>query len=138
MTQPLTPMPLTQGAHHIGLTVSKLEATAGFFIDTLGWREVRRDPAYPAIFVSDGVTLLTLWAARDPAAAFDKNHQVGLHHAAFMVTSEAALAAVHERVQAAPGVTVEFAPELLRQGPAKHMMCYEPSGIRIEFIWPGT
>ena len=129
--------PLTQGAHHIGFTVSKLEATAAFFIDALGWREVRRDPAYPSIFVSDGVTMLSLWAAREPAAAFDKNHHVGLHHAAFKVESEAALNAVYEKIKTAPGVVMEFAPELLRQGPAKHMMCYEPSGIRIEFIWPG-
>jgi lactoylglutathione lyase len=32
-------------------------------------------------------------------------------------------------------VRVEFAPELLRGGPAKHCMLYEPSGIRVEFIW---
>jgi len=35
------------------------------------------------------------------------------------------------------GVKTESAPELLGQRPAKYMMCHEPSGIRVEFIWPG-
>ncbi|MHB8473850.1 MAG: VOC family protein [Gammaproteobacteria bacterium] len=34
-------------------------------------------------------------------------------------------------------VQIEFAPERVGDGPAKHMMCYEPSGVRVEFIWPG-
>jgi hypothetical protein len=37
----------------------------------------------------------------------------------------------------ARNIKIEFAPELLRTGPAKHFICYEPSGIRVEFIWPG-
>ena len=35
-------------------------------------------------------------------------------------------------------VKIEFSPEQLGQGPAKHMICYDPSGIRVEFIWPGN
>jgi len=30
-------IPLTKGTHHIGLTVSKLEESAKFFIEILGW-----------------------------------------------------------------------------------------------------
>ncbi|GMQ87049.1 MAG: hypothetical protein BMS9Abin08_0247 [Gammaproteobacteria bacterium] len=52
--------PVTTGVHHISLIVSNLEASAGFFTGTLGWQELRRDPAYPAIFVSDGSVLITL------------------------------------------------------------------------------
>jgi catechol 2,3-dioxygenase-like lactoylglutathione lyase family enzyme len=127
----------TQGVHHFGLTVSRLEASAAFFVDTLGWHEVRRDPDYPAIFVSDGTVMVTLWQATeaDSARPFDPRRQVGLHHVAFRVPSRAALDAIHQRLQTAPGVEMEFAPELLRQGPAWHTMCYEPSGIRVEFIW---
>ena len=33
------------------------------------------------------------------------------------------------------GVSVEFAPELLQGGPARHCIVYDPSGIGIEFIW---
>jgi len=46
------------------------------------------------------------------------------------------LAALHKKLIDA-GVEIEFSPELLRDGPTQHMMCYEPSGNRIEFIVPG-
>ena len=74
--------PITCGTHHIGLTVSSLEASARFFTDTLGWQEVRRDPDYPAVFVSDGHILVTLWQVSPVKAhvPFDKNRHVGLHH----------------------------------------------------------
>lgn len=129
--------PLTTGIHHLGLTVSKLEESAKFFTSLLGWKEVRRNDEYPAIFISDGTTLLTLWATKEqPLVGFDRNRNVGLHHVALRVGSESDLNALHERL-ASNGVEIEFAPELLRQGPAKHMMCYDPSGLRVEFIWPG-
>lgn len=129
---------LTQGAHHIGLTVSHLEDSANFFITLLGWKEIKRDAEYPAIFVSDGSTMVTLWQARsDSPVEFDKNHNVGLHHIAFRVETEDALNQISDIMQGAENVSMEFAPELLRDGPARHMMVYEPSGIRVEFIWPG-
>ncbi len=132
--------PITNGTHHIGLTVSNLEASAAFFTEGLGWKEVRRDHDYPAIFVSDGTVLVTLWRVRNvgQCQAFDKNGNVGLHHVAFLVQSEEILNSLFERLREMTSVEIEFAPEPLRQGPAKHMMCYEPSGIRVEFIWPGT
>jgi len=131
---------ITKGCHHIGLTVADLDASAEFFTKALGWEVVRRDPEYPAIFVSDGTVLVTLWRVRNvgQCRAFDKNDTVGLHHVAFFVGSEQSLNEVYGRVRDLKGVKIEFGPELLRQGPAKHMMCYEPSGIRVEFIWPGT
>jgi hypothetical protein len=36
-----------------------------------------------------------------------------------------------------PGVEIEFEPELVGAGPRVHMMCREPGGLRIEFLWPG-
>ncbi|WP_455220736.1 VOC family protein [Kaarinaea lacus] len=136
MTNNIT-IPVTKGAHHIGFTVSKLEESASFFTSILGWQEVKRNEEYPAIFVSDGSIMVTLWKNKeDPPVAFDKNSNIGLHHVAFMVDSENALNSVHEKLKQ-NGIRIEFSPELLRQGPAKHMMCYEPSGIRVEFIWPG-
>lgn len=130
-------IPITSGIHHLGLTVSKLEESAQFFTSLLGWKEVRRNDEYPAIFVSDGTTMITLWAVKEqPVAGFDKNRNVGLHHVALRVGSERDLHAVYERLLSS-GVDIEFAPEFLRQGPAKHMMCYDPSGVRVEFIWPG-
>jgi catechol 2,3-dioxygenase-like lactoylglutathione lyase family enzyme len=130
--------PVTKGIHHLGLTVSKLEETAGFFKNMLGWSEVKRNEDYPAIFVSDGTIMLTLWAAKaEPVTVFDKNKNVGLHHVAFSVADEAAPSSVYERLKSA-GVPIEFAPELLGPGPARHMICHEPSGIRVEVIWSGN
>ena len=128
---------ITKGVHHIGLTVSNLEESASFFTSMLGWKIVRRNDDYPAIFVSDGNVMVTLWkASEEPFASFDKNRNIGLHHVAFNVENESDLSKIHGKL-VENKVRIEFSPELLRQGPAKHMMCYEPSGIRVEFIWPG-
>ena len=129
---------MTQGAHHIGLTVAKLEESAAFFTSILGWQVVKRNNEYPAIFVSDGTIMLTLWNTKQtPIVEFDKNRNVGLHHLALKVASEKDLHAIHSRL-IENNVKIEFSPEQLGQSPARHMMCYEPSGLRIEFIWPGT
>ena len=130
---------ITQGTHHIGLTVSRLEASAAFFTGLLGWNEVRRDDSYPAIFVSDGTLMVTLWQTQtNTPIDFDKNANIGLHHLALKVVSETQLNEIYQMMENAADVSIEFAPELLREGPAKHMMCFEPSGIRVEFIWPGA
>ncbi|KAA0892776.1 VOC family protein [Pusillimonas sp. ANT_WB101] len=130
--------PITKGANHIGLTVSKIEESAAFFVSILGWKELRRNNEYPAIFVGDGSVVLTLWAVKGlPATPFDRKSNVGLHHLALLVESEASLNEVHERLKKS-GTPIEFAPQQVGLGPAKHMMCFEPSGIRVEFIWPGN
>ena len=126
--------PITQGVHHVGLTVSDLDASFQFFTGLLGWDKAGEKPDYPAVFVSDGAVMLTLWQTKDdPIIPFNKNQNVGLHHLALKVESVESLNALHEKLVAA-GIKIEFAPELLRAGPTQHMMCYEPSGNRIEFI----
>lgn len=130
--------PVTSGIHHIGLTVSKLEESAQFFTSLLGWKEIRRNDEYPAIYVSDGKVMVTLWATKEQAfVEFDRKKNIGLHHVAFQVESERDLNGIHERLLS-HGVEIEFAPEQLGSGAAKHMICYEPSGIRVEFTWPGN
>jgi catechol 2,3-dioxygenase-like lactoylglutathione lyase family enzyme len=128
-------MPLTAGIDHVGLTVRHLEATRDFFVECLGWQTVGEKPDYPAVFVSDGNLLVTLWQVKEESApvAFDRRKNIGLHHLALRAANEAAFGEILERVSAWPGVTVEFPPELLGSGPKRHMMIYEPGGIRIEF-----
>jgi catechol 2,3-dioxygenase-like lactoylglutathione lyase family enzyme len=129
--------PITKGVHHIGLTVSKLEESAAFFTSLPGWQIVRRNEDYPAIYVSDGNVMLSLWSVKEqPLIAFNKNRNIGLHHVALEVASEDDLHNIYKRL-AAHGGSLEFSPEPLGKGPAKHMMCYDPSGIRVEFIWQG-
>jgi len=128
--------PVTQGAHHIGLTVPDLAKTRAFFLDTLGFSQIGEVPDYPAVFLTDGSTMITLWQAENPdtAVAFDRKNVIGLHHFALKVGTAEALDALHARLKAADGVRIEFAPEPLGGGPARHMMCSIPGGIRTEFI----
>ena len=127
---------LTQGAHHIGLTVPDLAKTRAFFLDTLGFSQVGEMPDYPAVFLTDGSTMITLWQAENPnkAVAFDRKNVIGLHHFALKVVNADALEALHEKLKTVDGVQIEFAPEPLGGGPASHMMCAIPGGIRTEFI----
>ena len=131
----MTEAAVTRGAHHIGLTVPDVTQARGFFIDTLGFDQVGEKPDYPAVFVSDGTLMITLWQAAAPEAAtpFDRKNVIGLHHLALRVEA-GDLDALHERLTGAAGVEVEFAPEALGGGPARHMMCAIPGGIRVEFI----
>lgn len=133
-------MAATQGINHIGLAVRDLSATTSFFVEALGWEESGHDPSYPRRAVSDGVVRLTLWQVdhAQQVNGFDRRVNVGLHHLALEVESEDRLFEVAEKVSGHSGVKLEFAPEFVGSGPRKHMMCFEPGGIRIEFIWPGA
>ena len=133
-------MAITQGAHHIGLTVPDLTATRDFFVETLGFKQVGEKPDYPAAFVSDGTVMLTLWQAANPAqaTAFDRKNVIGLHHFALRVDSLTTLQSIYETLQNTVGVEIEFAPEPLKGLPAHHMMFYIPGGIRMELIALGA
>ncbi len=129
----------TSGLNHLGLAVRSLDESAAFFVDALGWQESGRDESYPRTAVSDGKVRLTLWQV-DPALAgepFNRRKNIGLHHLALEVTSEGKLNSIYETLKGRTDVKIEFAPELVGEGPRKHMMCFEPGGIRVEFIWPG-
>ncbi len=139
MTEQNTSRTVTQGAHHIGLTVPNLEQTRNFFLETLGYDQVGEVPDYPAVFLSDGTLMITLWQALDPANAvpFDRKNVIGLHHLAFTVDSDA-LDGLHERLKDTADVDIEFAPEPLGDLPVRHMMCNIPGGIRVEFLAPNA
>ena len=129
----------TKGINHLGLAVRDLHETRAFFTGLLGWKESGYDQSYPRTAVSDGLIRLTLWQvdrAKD-IVSFDRRRNIGLHHLALEVESEAKLNEIFKKVSEYPGATIEFAPELVGSGPRKHMMCNEPGGIRVEFIWQG-
>ena len=130
----------TQGAHHIGLTVPDLAKTRDFFLNTLGFSQVGEVPDYPAVFLTDGITMITLWQVENPATAvpFDRKNIIGLHHFALKVDGADSLNALHDKLKATDGVEIEFAPESLGGGPTPHMMCSIPGGIRMEFIAPAS
>ncbi len=140
MTQETQATPVTQGVHHLGLTVPELQETTSFCVDVLGYKQVGEVPDYPAVFLSDNQVMITLWQATDPeqATPFDRKNVIGLHHLALTVRDEVALKELHQRLAQVDGVAIEFAPESLGDGPTQHMMCSIPGGIRTEFIAPAA
>ena len=135
-----TTTPRTHGAHHVGLTIPDLAAAREFFIDGLGFTQVGERPEYPAVFVSDGQVMVTLWQAKDPATAtpFDRHANIGLHHLALAVSPEVGLDAVHQELAARDDVDIEFAPESLGGGATRHMMCRIPGNVRLALIAPAA
>lgn len=129
---------ITQGVHHVGLTVPELGSARSFFVDGLGFQQVGEKPDYPAVFLSDATTMITLWQAEDPASAiaFDRRRVIGLHHLALRVSDPAALETLHGQLVGRDDVDIEFAPESLGGGPSQHMMCRIPGNIRLEVIAP--
>ncbi len=128
----------TQGVHHVGLTVPELQSARTFFVDGLGFEQVGEVPDYPAAFLSDGSTMITLWQAEDPetAVAFDRRRVIGLHHLALKVADPKVLKTLHGELKNRDDVEIEFAPESLGGGPSRHMMCRIPGNIRLEVIAP--
>jgi catechol 2,3-dioxygenase-like lactoylglutathione lyase family enzyme len=127
----------TYGLDHVGLSVRDLESTRKFFCDCLGWRVVGERAEYPAVFVSDGHGIVTLWQVESPskAIAFDRRANVGLHHLALAVVDQARLDALYQRVSNWPGVVMEFGPQVSGAGPKIHFIVREPSGVRVEFAF---
>lgn len=125
---------LTKGVHHVGLTVPNIDETKRFFMEVLGFQQVGEKPGYPAVFVSDGSVMLTLWQADENAAPFNRKSQIGLHHLALLVVDKETLESLHNTLVQHQQVEIEFAPEGLGQSGLKHMMCLVPGGIRLELI----
>jgi len=126
----------TLGIHHLGLTVPNIKETARFFIEQMNFTQVGEVPDYPAIFVSDGTVMLTLWQVKDSDdhVAFDRTTNIGLHHFALKVENLKELQNLHERLKSLDDVQIEFSPEQLGDLPIHHMMCFIPGGVRLELI----
>ena len=85
--------PRTEGVHHVGLTVPDLVAARVFFVEALGFEQVGERPEYPAVFLSDSATMITLWQAEnaDTAIPFDRRRVIGLHHLALRLADTSTL-----------------------------------------------
>lgn len=133
----LTAGPVLEKIDHLGLSVLNLEASENFFVKYGGFKVVKRDAKYPSAFLKNDSIAITLWQVKDPdnAIRFNRKNNVGLHHVAFSVSSFKALDELYGELKNDKAVKIDFSPELLNKGPAKHMMVFEPSGNRIEFIY---
>ncbi len=126
---------ITNGVHHVGLTVDNVSNCCAFFVDILGFKKVVEKPAYPAIFVSDGSVMLTLWQVASTATkvGFDRKNNLGLHHLALRVPDKEVLWRLYQTLRELPMVDIEFAPEKLGTL-GEHMMAVVPGGIRLELV----
>ena len=124
------------GIDHLGLTVSDLDSSKVFFTDVLGFKVMGNDATYPAYFLSNKKTIVTLWRVKndEKRVAFNQSENVGLHHLALSIEKHRKLSKLHKHLKMQNNITIEFAPENLGKGPAHHMMIREHSGNRIEFI----
>ena len=107
-----------------------------FFVDTLGYSRLGKNEVYPAIFVSDGTNILTLWQteSKEKQCDFDHKNQVGLHHFCIKIKSTEAFNDLHQKLLADEKVTIEFGPEAFGDSTLQHIMCEILGGLRIEFI----
>lgn len=127
--------PLTRGIHHLGLTVADLTAAKEFFLNALHFKLVGENPNYPAAFVTDGTTMITLWAADANATPFDRKKHVGLHHAAFAIENLEKLINLYDRLKNWEGVEIEGEISPPSTGSkARHFLLRMPGGPRIEFF----
>lgn len=127
---------LTLGIDHLGLTVSDLDKTISFFVECLGWKEVGGKPEYPSKFISDDNSVLTIWQVKsDTPTGFDRKTNIGLHHVAFKIATEAELNDAFEKIKNWPDVAVECSPEFSGAGPKVHFFINEPGGNRLEFAY---
>jgi lactoylglutathione lyase len=119
------------GPDHIGLTVTDLDATTTFSVDTLGFEVLGRDPGYPSVFLSNDDIIITLWRASDSknAITFDRK-KCWTAYLVLKISSFDMLDDLHEQLKTIPGVRIEFAPEPLSGVPTKYMMILEPNGNR--------
>ena len=126
----------TRGAHHVGLTVPNLGEARRFFLDALHFEQVGEVPDYPAVFVSDGSIMITLWQAEDPedAVPFDRRANIGLHHLALRVADAGVLERLGAELGSRHDTDIEFEPEALGNSGIRHMMCRIPGNIRLELI----
>ena len=125
----------TKGVHHLGLTVPDVDETKRFFVNVLGYDFVGKRDDYPAAFVTDGTTMITLWQTVDPNSIvpFDRKNVVGLHHLAIEV-DHSDLDVAFARLLTDEHAHIEFPPQARGDKGARHLMCNIPGGIRLELF----
>mmetsp|Transcript_106143 Transcript_106143/g.129460 ORF Transcript_106143/g.129460 Transcript_106143/m.129460 type:complete len:164 (+) Transcript_106143:61-552(+) len=128
---------LISGVSHVGLSVKSIDTTYNFFTN-LGYNKIGGNAEYPSIFVSNGNTIITIWAINsNNPIKFDRKNNTGLHHLALKVSSKDKLFEIYNKVKSFNGAKIEFKPELIDALGWWHFICYEPNGVRIEFTFHG-
>ncbi|WP_406860928.1 VOC family protein [Streptomyces sp. HUAS MG47] len=122
---------------HIGINVTDLERSLGFYRDVLGFEvlgEGKEEGRRFAFLGQGGALAVTLWQQAE--GAYDKA-RAGLHHLAFEVESM-------DRVRAAEAALKEFGVTFAYEGVVPHaegaasggVFFHDPDGIRLEIYAP--
>jgi lactoylglutathione lyase len=121
---------------HIGITVSDLDVSEGFYQEVLGLRVVDESLQFPSRYASmarDGKTVLTLW---EQSRRRPKKHRPGLHHLAFETDSMEEVNRT-KRLLEHLGARWGEGARLYPEGSAGATIYFEdPDGIRIELYSP--
>lgn len=127
----------TLNTGHIGLNVTELERSLGFYADVLGFEllaEGKEDGRRYALLGQGGRLVLTLW--QQAGSAYDAG-RAGLHHLAFEAESI-------DRVRAAETALKERGTSFAYEGVVAHregassggIFFHDPDGTRLEIYTP--
>ncbi|MFC7243082.1 VOC family protein [Catellatospora aurea] len=118
---------------HVGLNVTDLDRSVGFYRQALGVEVVGRSDADGrryAFLGRGGTPMITLWQQSAAPFAADR---AGLHHLAFQVADGTDLAEVEHRLRALGATIRDDSGVAGEPAAAGQLFCYDPDGIRLEF-----
>lgn len=128
-------MSITNGIHHLGLSVSNLDGAVEFFTQALGFTLTGRNHDYPAAFVKDQQIVLTLWATEPESVQFDRKKNEGLHHFALNIANHQELESLYARLLDWPDASIEKPITAMSPNSnTRHFFVRIPGGPRVEFI----
>ncbi len=128
-------MSITSGIHHLGLSVSNLESAIHFFTGALGFTLTGRNDDYPAAFLKDSHSLITLWSTADDPTPFNRKKNEGLHHFAINITTLDTLIDLYHKLSEWKDVIIEKGITAMSPGSStKHFFVRIPGGPRLELI----
>jgi lactoylglutathione lyase len=117
---------------HIGLTVSDLDVSEGFYQEVLGLRVVNESLQFPSRYASmarDGKTVLTLW---EHSGGRIKKRRPGLHHLAFEAGSVEEVNRTKRLLDNLGALWTQGAGTYPEGSRAAAIHFEDPDGIRIE------
>ncbi|MDO9410815.1 VOC family protein [Patulibacter sp.] len=122
---------------HVGLNVTDLDRSRGFYEAVFGFECVQESPSPERRFAflgEGGQVVLTLWQQSDGRFPTDRP---GLHHLAFEVADVAAVHAAESRVRATGATLLHDGVVPHGEGTSSGGIFFEdPDGIRLEIYAP--
>lgn len=130
-------MPDFTGISHIDLSVSDVEKSADWYVETLGLRRVRRsdlDNRIMVVLLHEPTGLVIgLNQHHEPSADRFDEHRPGLDHLGFTVDERADLDRLSERLDE---LGVEHSPVTdAPSGSGTALVFRDPDNIQLEFFW---